>query len=81
MDIPQNATGELELDITVYAVVSMFACVSLVYVLQRCYHGRIDSQWTNDYFVRRWINAVTVIMWAEVLVHKAYLGQKVRSLT
>lgn len=77
MDIPEQTELEMEVDLIIYGVVSVFALTSLVYILQRCLHGKIDDRWKTDYVLRRWIDVVIVIMWVEVLVHKGYLSQKV----
>lgn len=77
MELPEETAFEMEFDLTVYAVMAVFVCVALLYLLGRCYHGRIDDRWKPDYLLRKWINIVVVLLWVEILVHKGYLGQKV----
>ncbi|KAH7723481.1 Protein F55G1.15 [Aphelenchoides avenae] len=62
------------LDAATSAIMILFSCISLFYVLQRTYYGKIDTKW--DSFSRHWINVVLMIVWVKIVIYKGYLSQK-----
>ncbi len=66
--------SELWLDSVYSALMIAFCALALVYILQRCYYGSINSN--IDRVCRLWVNVTFSVLWVKIIVYKGYLSHQ-----
>ncbi|TKR69135.1 hypothetical protein L596_021327 [Steinernema carpocapsae] len=66
--------SEFWLDVIYSLIMVVFCALSLVYILQRCYYGSINSH--LDEACRLWVNITFSVVWLKIVIYKGYLSHQ-----
>ncbi|KAK0409606.1 hypothetical protein QR680_004648 [Steinernema hermaphroditum] len=66
--------SEFWLEVVYSVIMVLFCALSLVYILQRCYYGAINTN--LDKVCRLWINVTFCVVWVKIVVYKGYLSHQ-----